>query len=166
MRAHYFKHYVITLLRSRVTQAEVVSNSILFSPPTSKWSDIVVLPYLRVTFPTLLRNTWSCGCAELAQDEHLWLNVYTDCYNFFFFYDYSFRWIRPLFHGWNGVEPFEAALKNAIMTFNRFVHVEAHNMEKHPGMFSSKTLIYWKTWTSWTAWGWVNHPDIFILEVN
>jgi len=41
-------------------------------------------------------------------------------------------------------------------------------MEKNPGMFSTKTLIYFrlkikKTWTSWMTWGWVNYQQFFFF---
>ncbi len=63
------------------------------------------------------------------------------------------------------------ALWTAIWTFNPLATIEAHYMGKNSVMFSSKTFIYFsteerKTWTSWVTWQWVNHQDIFILEVS
>ncbi len=62
-------------------------------------------------------------------------------------------------------------IETAIWTFNLLAPIEGYYMEKNPGMFSSKTLIFfeWRkkeTWTSRMTWGWVNYQDIFILEVK
>ncbi len=34
-----------------------------------------------------------------------------------------------------------SCIETAIWTFNPFIHIEVHYMQKNPGMFSSKTLI-------------------------
>ncbi len=39
---------------------------------------------------------------------------------------------------------FEAALKTIILTSNRLKSIETNYMDKNPGMFSSKTLIYFR----------------------
>ncbi len=56
-----------------------------------------------------------------------------------------------------------------ILTFNDLEFIEVHCMDTNPGMFSSKTLIFFSTeerntYTSWMTWGWVNYQEILFWK--
>jgi len=60
--------------------------------------------------------------------------------------------------------------ETVFWTLNRLFRSKVHYMEKNPGMFSSKTLIYFspeerKTWTSWMTWGELS-AKVFFFKVN
>ncbi len=98
MHMRIFTHYIITLKKRKVTRGLFyicvsvqkgrvgAKNYILFSPPTSKSSEIIVLPFCKghlTFFARLLCKHWvGTQCyyvmleIELVQDEHLWLKVY------------------------------------------------------------------------------------------
>ncbi len=74
--------------------------------------------------------------------------------------------LRPLFLGWDCVEPFEAALK---LQFGPLTHwsLLKSTMEKNPGMFSSKTLTSLRLKKErHEHLEWHGGEEIFILEVN
>jgi len=70
---------------------------------------------------------------------------------FFFLNNQLFGYIRPLYFGWDRLEP--NWTETTIWTFNPLVPVEVQYIEKNPGMLSS-----------WMTWGWVNYQGILILK--
>ncbi len=76
---------------------------------------------------------------ELVQDEHLWLKSIEIVFCFFRKL-LNILLDKALISRLGSLEPFEAA----IWTFNPLVPVIGHYMEKNPGMFSSKTLIFFR----------------------
>ncbi len=78
---------------------------------------------------------------------------------FFFLKNWSFRSIRPLFLGWDHVEPFEAALKLQFGPSTHWSPLKSTIWRKILECFPRKPLIVFrwrKTWTSWMTWWWVN----------
>ncbi len=76
--------------------------------------------------------------------------------------------MRPLFLGWDCVDPFEAALKLQFGPSTHWSPLKSTIWKKSWNVFLRNLNFFAaeerKTWTSWMTWGWVNDQEFLFRK--